>query len=97
MVRPYYFKRVGTSAIRLVEPNKKRTSLLIFNQSTSATLYVGFDNAVSTVRGMPIAPQTGLTFSELGGDRPDLEYWVLASAVSTDVRVMEAYIKEEGE
>lgn len=97
MVSPYYQKTVGTTALRLVEPNRKRTSLIIFNQSTGATLYVGFDNHVSTVRGMPVAPQTGMVFSELLGDRPDLEYWVLSSAVSTDLRIMEAYARQEGE
>lgn len=87
---------VGTTAIQAVVPDKARTSLIIFNNSTTATVYYGSDNTLSATTGVPIPPRSGLAFSRETGDDPSVAYWLVASAVGTDVRIGEGRVSREG-
>lgn len=83
---------IGTTAVKAVTYNKKRSSLLIYNNSAANTVYFGFNNGLSTGNGQVIRPYTGYAFSAETGDDPTLEYWLIASAVSTDVRITEQWV-----
>ncbi len=87
---------VGTTAIQAVVPDKGRTSLIIFNNSTTATVYYGSDNTLTVDNGVPIPPRSGLAFSRETGDDPGIAYWLIASAAGTDVRIGEGRISREG-
>lgn len=82
---------VGTTAERGVEPNKDRTSLVIYNNSTTATVFYGSDTSLSTDDGVPIAPKTGFAFSTETGDNPEMAYYLVSTGADTDVRVGEGF------
>jgi hypothetical protein len=82
---------VGTTAERGVEPNKDRSSLVIYNNSTTATVYYGSDTSLTTDDGVPIGPKTGFAFSVETGDNPEMAYYLLSTAADTDVRVGEGF------
>lgn len=82
---------VGTTPVRGVESNTKRTSLTIFNNSTSATVYYGADRSVTTDNGMVILPQTGWSFLIGMGDDPTTEFYLVSDVGGADVRVSEGY------
>lgn len=82
---------VGTTPVRGVESNAKRTSLTIFNNSTTATVYYGADPSVTTGNGMVILPQTGWSFLIGMGDDPTTEFYLVSNAAGADVRVSEGY------
>lgn len=86
---------IGTAAVKAVPWNSKRTSLLIFNNSAANTLYFGFNSQLSTTNGQPIRPYTGYAFSRETGDDPTLDYWLIASGATTDVRITEQWVKDE--
>ena len=84
---------VGTTAIQAVNYDKERSSLIIFNNSGTATVYYGFDNTLTATNGVPIPPRSGLSFSRQSGDDARIAMWLVASAVSTDVRVGEGRLE----
>jgi len=81
---------VGTTPVRAVYANPKRSSLTILNTHTTAKVYYGRSNQVTTSDGIPIYSETAAVFLKGLGDRPDLEYWLISDTVATDVRVDES-------
>ena len=67
---------VGTSAVKL-----PTTPL----NSTTETLYLGFDPGVTTGDGWPLAPGGAISF-DLNGQ---VEVYGISSGASTDVRILE--------
>lgn len=84
---------VGTTAIQAVRYNKSRTSLVIFNNSTTATVYYGSDGTLTASNGIPIPPRSGMVFSKQSGDDPRISYWLVSSAAGTDVRIGEGILE----
>lgn len=77
---------VGTSAVKLpTTPLKYRRAISICNNSTTETLYLGFDPGVTTGDGWPLAPGGAISF-DLNGQ---VEVYGISSGVSTDVRTLE--------
>lgn len=75
---------VGTAAVQLAPANSARAKLSVRNNSTTNTLYLGATNAVTTANGFPLAAGEAYTF-----DGTTAAVWGIASAASTDVRVMQ--------
>jgi len=86
---------VGTTPVRAVHSLKKRTSLAIANTHSTAKVYYGKSNQVSTANGMVIMPQTSAVFLKGLGDRPDHEYWLVADTADVDVRIDESTHNED--
>ncbi len=86
---------VGTTAIQAVRFNKDRSSLVIFNNSATATVYYGSDGALTAANGIPIPPRSGMAFSRQTGDDPRISYWLVSSALTTDVRIGEGILEGE--
>lgn len=84
---------IGTTAVKAVTWNSKRTSLLIFNNHATQILYFGFNALVSPTNGQPIRPYTGYAFSPETGDDPTLDYWLIADGANTDARITEQWVK----
>lgn len=81
---------VGLTAIRVCQALPRRTSLLFKNNSTTATVYYGRSNQLTVDNGMTIPPSGSIGFLRQLGDRPDLEYWLVADTAGTDVRIDES-------
>lgn len=75
---------VGTAAAQYIAADANARSVSIYNASTSATVYIGFDNTLTTANGMPVPP---LAEREI---RTADAIWAIASAAGVDTR----YLKE---
>ncbi|BAE51214.1 hypothetical protein [Paramagnetospirillum magneticum] len=74
---------IGTSAALVAAANGSRQKLTVKNNSASATIYLGADNAVTTASGFPLGPGEGFTFEGTTG-----AVYAIASAAGTDVRIL---------
>ncbi|MDD4987045.1 MAG: hypothetical protein PHQ43_15010 [Dehalococcoidales bacterium] len=90
-----YAVLVGTTPERAVVPNPKRTSLTIFNNSTTTPVYYGADSGLSTTEGMVILPQTGWSFLDGLGDDPQTAFYLVVASGTADVRIAEGYAPPE--
>lgn len=75
---------VGTSAVQIVASNSEREDVEIFNDDGLLTLYVGKDNAVTTVNGRPVYPKCSFGLDSYSG-----AVWGIASGAGCDVRYVE--------
>lgn len=75
---------VGTVALQLLAANSARRSVFIFNNSATATLYVGNDATVSSANGWPIQPKSGLVIEKAA----TAAVWAISSGAATDVRTL---------
>lgn len=75
---------VGTAAAQVAAAASTRQKLTIKNNSTTATLYLGADNTVTTATGLPLGPGEGFTV-----EGTTAAVWGIASAAGTDVRTLE--------
>ena len=80
---------VGLTATQAVNYDKERSSLVIFNNSTTATVYYGFDSGLDSANGVPIPPRSGMSFSRDTGDNPKIARYLVSTAAATDVRIGE--------
>jgi len=86
---------VGTSAVRVLSNNPNRLAWIIINLSTNS-LYLAFDNTVSTSRGIYVGPNGG--YATLVWDEDfDLVGWELyavASGAGSNIYVVEIVTAE---
>jgi len=75
----------GTVAKLPTTPLKYRRAISILNNSTSDTVYIGFDPTVTTGTGWPLAAGGSISFDMNG----DVLLYGLSSGTSTDVRILE--------
>jgi hypothetical protein len=87
---------VGTTAIRVTNRDKGRTSLALHNLDSANDVYYGFNSQLTTGNGFPVRPRQTFTFAPEFGDDPTLEYWMI-SAGSIDVAVSEQRLPEKKE
>ena len=66
-------------------PLKYRRSIALCNNSTSDTIYFGFDPSVTTGNGWPIPPGGSISL-DINAHIP---LWAVSGGSSTDVRVLE--------
>lgn len=78
---------VGTTAVRLVGYNERRTSLVIYNNHASATVYISGSRGMGT-RGFPIRGRSFVSFN-IPEDDPRLEVWIISDTATTSVRYYE--------
>jgi len=76
-----------TTAQEAVNPHPKRTSLTIFNNSTTQPVYYGADSELTATEGMVILPQTGWAFLLGLGDNPSTAFYLITAALTADVRI----------
>ena len=76
---------VGTTYTRIDQGTSGRKYILIVNNSTSDTIYVGGATTVTTANGIPVAAGASLSLN-LG---PSLKLYAISTA-TCDVRVFEA-------
>jgi len=81
---------VGTTAVRAVVFNSKRTSLAIANLGT-ATVFFGLDATLTVNDGFPIPAGAILAFSLDTGDNPRLERWLISGTAGQDVRLNDEF------
>lgn len=74
---------VGTSAAQVAASNGARQKLTVRNNSSSAKVYVGQDNTLTTSNGFPLGPGEGFTF-----EGTTAAIWAISDTASTDVRIM---------
>lgn len=82
---------VGTTAVSVAQHNRRRTSLTISNPDTAAVIYTGKDSTVTTGNGVPLFPQTIVTFNKMSGDDPTIERWVISDTAGKNVRFEEEF------
>lgn len=58
MSTSYGTKTVTSSATEILSSNPSRKGCMIANNSSSLTLYIGFDSSVLTTNGFPIPPNS---------------------------------------
>jgi hypothetical protein len=80
---------VGVTSVRICPANKKRTSLVVFNNTPGSILYLGTDPEVSATNGLPVFGQTGQSFLVGLGDDPTVSLFGIGSAAGIDVRWFE--------
>ena len=87
-----YFKTVsiGTNQSRIVAKQPDRTSLVIFNNSAAATIYIGSKG--QDLNGFPIKAGGSASF-KIPEDDPSQEVWAISDGAGTDVRIYEGYGK----
>lgn len=90
-MRGYFQLTVGTTTVMLFPPHKDRTSFAIANMSATDTVYIGTDTQVTAVNGFPVRPGTQMTFNSGNGDNTRIGRYVVASAGTVDIRVLEEY------
>lgn len=77
---------LGVTATKLpVTPLKYRRAISILNNSTSDIVYVGFDPAITTATGWPLAAGGSISFDMNG----QVLLYGISSSASTDVRILE--------
>lgn len=91
MTAPIKPETVGTTAMKVVQANSRRTALGIANLSTTATLYIGNDVNVSSTNGFPIFSTSTRDMNSGLGDQPELEYWLISDTASTSIAVQESF------
>jgi len=74
---------VGTSVIKLVDENPKRTGLLVYNNG-SATVYILSAQNQTSSDGIPLA--TGASYEN---DNCYGAYWIVAASGTQNVRIEE--------
>jgi hypothetical protein len=74
---------IGTSASQVVGASGTRQKLTVKNNSASAVVYLGADNAVTSASGFPLGPGEGFTF-----EGTQAAVWAVASAAGTDMRIL---------
>ena len=80
---------VGTTRT-IISPSSTDTRIVdIFNYSTDI-IYIGFDNTVTIVNGMPIIPYCGKVFSGITS-----AIYAISAVAGNDIRVLEAETEEE--
>ena len=77
---------VGTTTIKLpTKPLKYRRAMSICNNTTSDTLYIGFDPNVTILTGWPIPAGTAISLDING----QVLVYAIGSIASMDIRVLE--------
>lgn len=74
---------VGIAATQIVAENTERRAIDIFNNSATI-IYLGFDNTVTLLDGMPLIPYTGVVYNGYQG-----EVWGISTVANTDIRTLE--------
>ena len=75
----------------IISPASDNTRIVdVFNYSTDI-IYIGFDNTVTIVNGMPIIPYCGKVFSGITS-----AIYAIAGSAGNDIRVLEAETESEG-
>jgi hypothetical protein len=90
-MRGYFNVAVGTTRMKVIESHKERTSFAVANMSAADVVYIGTDSELTAANGFPIRPGTQMTFNSGNGDNTTIARWMIASAGSVDVRVLEEY------
>jgi len=86
-----YAIEANTIPQRAVVGNKLRTSLTIFNNSTTETVYYGSDVGLTPDDGMVILAQTGWNFLIGLGDDPRTAFHGVTAAGPADGRIAEGF------
>jgi hypothetical protein len=74
---------VGSTATQIVASNSIRRYVMIFNASDK-TVYVGFDNSVTTSNGVPILRKAGIII-----DQTEVNIYGIVASGTADVRYLE--------
>jgi len=74
---------LGLTATQIVASNDNRRSLDVFNNDVTI-VYIGVDNTVSIINGVPLLP-----YNWIGWDGYKGELWGISTVVGTDTRVLE--------
>ena len=82
---------VGTSVDSSFGYDHDRTVIAVYNNSSSAVIYYGFNLLLTTSNGFPIPPKTGVAFARANGDDPRNSLYLISDTVGTDVRVSVDY------
>jgi len=81
---------VGTTAVRAVNYDPDRTSLIVFDLG-AATIYYGFNAEVTTATGIPIGASNNIVFAFQFGDDPTVERWLISGSAGNDIRIGEEW------
>jgi hypothetical protein len=78
-------KTVGSLATKIPTTSmRNRRAIAIYNNSSSVTLYIGFDSSLSVSNGWPLPPGASIPFDM----NAEIEIYGVASS-SVDVRILE--------
>jgi len=85
-----YSVTVGTTVKRIVDYSRKRTVVMIYNNS-SEVVYIGTGEGLTTQNGFPIVPNQGAVFAREFGDDPTLAYYAVTASGTADLRIWEGF------
>ena len=91
MTQPVQLKTIGTTPVRIVFSNTKRTSLTLENHSATQTLRVSPIKGDIATHGLRMFPADKVNLNRGDGDRPDLEWWVVSDGAGATLMIMEAW------
>lgn len=78
-------RTVGSLPTKLPQaPMRKRRAIAVYNNSTTVTLFIGFDTTLTVSNGYPIPPGSSLPFDL----NAEVELYGIASS-NVDVRILE--------
>ncbi len=77
---------VGTSATKILSANTQRQSFIITNNEDDETVYLGPDNTVTTIDGIPIFAK-GFMASDKGFNLYRADIFGIVASGTADVRV----------
>ena len=92
-MKDYYMIEVGTTPTMIVNYDPKRTSLIIYNNS-SVNVYIGSDTSITTNDGFILTPGSYLAFSKGFGDDPRLVRYAIVESGTAELRIHEERVKE---
>ena len=90
MAQLFQYELVGVLEERILSAHPGRTSLLLYNNHATQTIYFGRSKGVSSVNGFPLPAGVPLSF-KIPEDDVTGELWAVGSGADTDLRFIEGY------
>jgi hypothetical protein len=80
---------IGTTASKVLDNDPERVTALLVNMSAN-TIYLAFDEAVSSTRGIILAANGGTLITSVRDDfmLPTHSFWAVASAAASNLYVL---------
>jgi len=86
----FQYKSVGLTEVRVLDSNPGRTSLILYNNHATQTIYLNRSKGVSSSNGFPIPAGAALAF-KIPEDDVTGELWAIGSGAATDLRYIEGF------
>jgi len=86
----FQYELVGTTEERILTAMPERTSLILYNNHGTQTIYYRRTKGVSSVNGFPLPAGASISF-KIPEDDVTGELWAIGSGADTDLRFIEGF------